>query len=103
MAQVEHGGAVAHAAADYMLAAEAVQRFTHGWPIADPATGRLQTERAATGSGNSNRTAAVVAMRDRHQSGRYRRRGAAAGAAGRIVRVPGIVHRAMQQTFGGDV
>ncbi len=66
----------------------------------DPPAARLQSHEPAARSGDADRAAAVVAMRDGDDPGGDGSGGAAGGAAGRALEVPGVARRAEQARLG---
>jgi hypothetical protein len=93
---VERRRGVAHAAGDHALARCAVPIFAIGRACGNARARGTQPEQAATGGGNANGAAAVIACRHRYDARRDRGCGAAAGAAGRVIGIPGIAGAAEQ-------
>ena len=93
--RIEEGGGIAHAPAHHMAAGETAPAFAHIGAGRVPCARRLEPDDAAIGRGNTDRAAAIGAVRHRHHARRDGRRGAAAGAARTVLQVPGIARRAV--------
>ena len=101
--QIEERRAVAHAARHRKLDGMREQRIAHVRPCRYAVPGWFQADETVAGCGHTDRAAAIVRVRQRHDP----RSNGGAGAAARTPRaVPGfpwVVHRAERNRFGGGV
>lgn len=100
--RIERGGGVAHAAAQHAIARHAAPCLAARRPQGHQAAAGLQAEDAAARRRNADRPAAVAAVGQGHHAGGDRDGGAAAGAAGRTLRRPGVAGGpAVDERLGG--
>jgi hypothetical protein len=88
--RVEEGGAVADGSAQHVFLDEAAPRLPRERGHGHPAARGLEAEQATRGSRNTDRAAAVPAVRRGHHPRRDRRRGAAGAAARGAAGVPRV-------------
>ena len=87
---VKEGRGIAHAAGNHVVLRHAGPAFRPVRAGGDTAAGGLEADQAAKGGGDADGTAAIAAVRRRDDAGRHRRGRAAAGAARRAYRIPGV-------------
>ena len=97
---VEGDRRVAHGAADDEIGCEAGHGITDDRALRDAGAAGLEADKAGRGGGNADRPAAIIGMGERHDACRDRRRRAAGGAAGRMIRVPRIAGGSIEIAFG---